>query len=357
MALSAVFAAVGGWALDKFGPKVTIASMGFFTGAGLLITSQIHSVWQLYLVYGLLMAAGTGEAYTVMVGIVSRWFKKKRGLALGLATSGGGVGTLVYAPFASYLIVSFDWRIALIIMGFIALTIVIGLSALLKGYPGEIGLLPDGDKADNIDNKNSVNTRKLTGYSLAEALKTRQFWSIFMVWVFQGIAVYIISTHIVPNATDAGISEIAAAVILSVLSAFNIVGGLSAGALSDVFGRKKVAAICALIGSCSLFWLMWIPGDLWLLLIFAALFGISFGGIPAIISATAGDIFGVRNIGKIMGVIGVAWFIGAAVGSLVGGAIFDIYKSYFIAFLIAAICMLIVFIFLATLSKPGTAKL
>jgi MFS family permease len=148
----------------------------------------------------------------------------------------------------------------------------------------------------------------------------------------------------------------AAAMILSVMAAFNIVGGLSAGALSDILGRKAVSLICALIGAGSLFWLLTIPGDLWLLLVFAALFGISFGGIPAIISATTGDIFGVLNIGKIMGVIGVAWFIGAAIGSLVGGAIFDIYQSYFLAFLIAAVCMVIVFVFLSMLKKPKTAK-
>ncbi len=106
MALSAIFSAIGGWALDKFGPKKTIAAMGFFTGIGLLVSSQVHSAWELYLTYSLLMAAGTGEAYTIVVGFVSRWFKKKRGLALGIATSGGGVGTFIYAPFASYLIIS-----------------------------------------------------------------------------------------------------------------------------------------------------------------------------------------------------------------------------------------------------------
>jgi MFS family permease len=157
----------------------------FFTGAGLLITSQTQAVWQLYLVYGLLMAAGTGEAYTLVVGFVSRWFRKKRGLALGLSTSGGGIGSLVYAPFASYLIVSLNWRLALVVMGFIALVVVCGLSLLLKGYPREIGLLPDGEKPDTAVKNEAVTIPPLTGYSLAEAIKTRPFWFIFMVWVFQ----------------------------------------------------------------------------------------------------------------------------------------------------------------------------
>jgi OFA family oxalate/formate antiporter-like MFS transporter len=357
MLVSAIFSAIGGWALDKFGPKKTIAAMGFFTGIGLLISSQVHSAWQLYLTYSLLMAAGTGEAYTIVVGFVSRWFRRKRGLALGISTSGGGVGSFIYAPFASYLIISFDWRIALIILGAIALVIVIGISMLLKGYPREIGLFPDGDKSEDIEAESGISgDDKPAGYSLLEALKTRQFWFIFMVWLFQGIAVYIITTHIIPYATDAGISEIAAATIISVNSVFNIVGGLSAGALSDKFGRRAVTVGCAILGAASLFWLMSMLSNLWLLFIFSALFGISFGAIPNVISAFTGDIFGTRHIGTIMGGIGVAWFIGAAIGSLVGGAIFDAYKSYLIAFLVAAICMVIVLIFSAILAKPEAGK-
>lgn len=357
MALSAIFSAIGGWALDKFGPKKTIAAMGFFTGIGLLVSSQVHSAWELYLTYSLLMAAGTGEAYTIVVGFVSRWFRKKRGLALGIATSGGGVGSFIYAPFASYLIIAFDWRIAFIILGVIALALVIGVSMLLKGYPREIGLFPDGDKSEVVEPELGIKKDdKPAGYSFGEAFKTRQFWFVFMVWLFQGIAVYIITTHIIPYATDAGISEIAAATIISVNSVFNIVGGLSAGALSDKFGRRTVTVGCAILGAGSLFWLMSMPTNLWLLFIFSALFGISFGAIPNVVSAFTGDIFGTRNIGTIMGAIGVAWFIGAAIGSLIGGAVFDIYKSYFLAFLIGAICMVIVLLFSAILAKPKSTQ-
>jgi MFS family permease len=353
MAFSGVFAALGGWALDKFGPKWTLAAMGFFTGLSLLITSQMHSVWQLYLTYSFIMAIGTGETYTVVVSSVSRWFQKKRGLALGISSAGGGVGPLIIAPFATYLIINFDWHTAYIVMGVIALVVVISLSMLLKGYPSDIGLLPDGVKPDKTNN--SVEDKKaarLVGSSLREAIKTKQFWSIFMVWMFQGTAVYVITTHIVPHVTDVGISDMVAATIISVLSVFNIIGGLTVGALSDTFGRKTMSIVSALISAGALFWLMWMPNNIWLFYVFAALFGIAWGGISTVTSALAGDTFGVGNIGKIMGLIGLAWFIGAAIGPLIAGTIFDIYKSYFLAFLMGAICMLIVTLFLAMLSKP-----
>jgi MFS family permease len=107
-----------------------------------------------------------------------------------------------------------------------------------------------------------------------------------------------------------------------------------------------------LIGAASFFLLMWMPNDIWLLYIAAALFGIPFGSMGAMVSALAVDIFGTHRIGGIMGVIGTAWFVGAAIGPMIGGILFDIYKSYFLAFLAAALCMLVVVLLLALLSKP-----
>ena len=350
MLFSAVFAALGGWFLDRFGPKLTIATMGFFTGISLIITSQLHSVWHLFIAYSFLLAIGTGEAYTAVAGFVSRWFQKKRGLALGIATTGGGLGSLLIAPFASFLIISLDWRMAFLILGIIALVTVIGLSLLLKRSPAELGLLPDGIPPE--EEKAITRTGKddgFTGFTLIEAVRTRQFWLLFMIWLFHAIAVYIIATHIVPHATDRGFSELSAAAIISVLSLFNIAGALSVGALSDRFGRKAVAIGSALVGAGALFWLMWLPDNILLYYIFAALFGIPFGGMAAMVSALAGDIFGMRRIGAIMGTMGSSWFIGAAIGPLIGGIIFDTYCSYFIAFLVGALCMILMVIFLALL--------
>jgi OFA family oxalate/formate antiporter-like MFS transporter len=130
---------------------------------------------------------------------------------------------------------------------------------------------------------------------------------------------------------------------------------LSVGSLSDIFGRKAVSIGSALIGAASFFLLMWVPNDIWLLYIAAALFGIPFGSMGAMVSALAVDIFGTHRIGGIMGIIGTAWFVGAAIGPMIGGILFDIYKSYFLAFLAAALCMLVVVLLLALLSKPGTS--
>jgi MFS family permease len=103
-----------------------------------------------------------------------------------------------------------------------------------------------------------------------------------------------------------------------------------------------------------MFLLIGMTGNLWLFYFFAALFGIAFGGISTIVSALAGDVFGEHNLGKIMGWIGIAWFTGAAIGSFIGGIIHDIYGSYFLAFLIGAVCMVTLIPLLALVTKPST---
>ena len=190
-----------------------------------------------------------------------------------------------------------------------------------------------------------------------EAIKTRQYWLLFIIWLFHGTAIYLISTHIVPHATDVGISPVAAATILSVFFIFSSLGSLVLGAISDTVSRKTISIICALIGTGAMFWLMWMPANLWLFYAFAALFGINFGGISVMIGALAGDMFGMLSIGKILGWLNLSWFTGAAIGPLIGGTIYDMYQSYFFAFLIGAICMLLVILFLAMLTKPKVAAI
>jgi MFS family permease len=144
MIFTAIFAVLGGWALDRYGPRVLLPIMGLFIGLSLLLTSQTNSTWQLFLTYSLLLPIGTGATFVVITSTVSRWFAKKKGLALGIAGSGVGLGALFMAPFATFLIVNFDWRIAYIILGLLAWVIVIPLSKLLKKDPHEIGVLPYG---------------------------------------------------------------------------------------------------------------------------------------------------------------------------------------------------------------------
>ncbi len=339
--LAGVFAFFSGWALDKYGPRIVVLLMGLFTGLSLLLTSQTNSLWQLFITYSLLLAVGTGAVYVVPISTVTRWFDKKRGLALGIASSGAGLGPLLMAPFATFLISNLNWRMTYLVIGLIAWSVVIPLSRLLKNSPYEIGTLPDGVKSDSRDIDNEEDNIQPIGLSLPQVLRTRSFWLIIFIWVLFGATLFLILTHIVPHATDLGFSAVEAATVLSLIGGAAVAGRVLMGTVSDRIGRKVTAIICALLNTGTMVWLLW-SQDLWMFYLFALVYGFTYGGIGSSLAALVGDTFGLYKIGTIVGVLDVGFGVGAAIGPYIGGLIFDVNNSYSTAFLIGALAMLIV---------------
>jgi len=355
LVLGCAFAILGGWALDRYGPRIIILLMGLFTGFSLLLTSQTNSSWQLLITYSLLLSVGTGAMYVVTVSTVSRWFDEKRGFALGIASSGAGLGQVVMAPFATYLISNFGWRKSYIVMGLIASLIVVPLSRLLKNDPYEIGALPDGAKSnsgemDEPKPKNKEGSTQPTSLSLLQASRTSNFWLFGFIWVFFGSCLYLVLTHIVPHAIDMDISAMEAAAILSLIGGTSIAGRVLMGRVSDSIGRKTAAIICSLLQVGAMVWLIW-SQELWMLYLFAIVYGFAYGGLSPPVTALISDTFGLRSIGVIFGVLEICFGIGAAIGPAMGGLIFDVRNSYSIAFLIGAVAMLIVTLLIALIRR------
>ncbi|MFC2013333.1 MFS transporter [Chloroflexota bacterium] len=358
MFLGCVLGILGGMALDKYGPRMLMLLMGLFTGLGLILASQTSASWQLFLTYSLLLPIGTGSIFTVMMATVLRWFDKKRGLALGVAGSGIGLGMVLIAPFATYLITSFGWRMAFIIIGLIAWLIVIPLSRLLRKGPSEIGALPDGKKTGSvkiiIEEPEPENRTQLAGFSLLQASRTRSFWIFSTIKLLLSFCYLLVLTHIVPHVMDIGIPAIQAATILSLAGVCMIAGRLIIGRVSDIVGRKSAAMTCSLILAGAMIWLTW-SQDLWMFYVFGAVYGFCRGGLDPPITALIGDTFGLRSIGVIMGTINIAWGIGSAIGPAVGGFIFDVSESYFMAFLAGALAMFISAVLVALIRQETTS--
>ncbi len=343
MVLYSFVAILGGWALDRYGPRVITFLMGLFIGLSLVLTGQARLPWQLFITYSLLFAIGTGAAYAVLMSTVSRWFDRKRGLALGIAGSGIGVGIVVMAPLSAYLITKFDWRMAFVLLGLLAWLIVCSLSLLMRKDPSDIGALPDGMKTDSVDkmvHDNIDGGSPPLSFSIGQALRTRSFWCLGISWVLWSACMHLVFTHVVPYATDSGISTAEAARILGLIGLISIPARLIVGTVSDRIGRKVSAVICALLQAVAVVWLMW-AYEPWAFYVFATVYGLGYGGFDPPTVALVGDTFGVRSIGMLMGVLGFGWAIGAAIGPALGGFIYDVNGSYLLAFLIGAIFMLV----------------
>jgi len=348
MVLSGVIAILGGWALDKYGPRIVTFLMGLFAGLSLLLTSQAGAYWQLFISYSLLLALGTGAVFTVVNSTVSRWFSQKRGFVIGIASSGGPLGAVVIAPFATYLIYGFGGRTAFLILGLVVWLVIASVSMLLRKYPSDIGLLPYGAKPEPAENQlqDDDNSSQQRGLSLHEAFKTGNFWLLGFMWLLVSVSIHLILTHIVPHAIDLGISPIDAAVLLRVMGGVTIAGRIMVGRISDIIGRKVPAITSALLLFGALIWLVWMR-DLWMLYLFAVLAGLSWGGLGTLIPTLISDVFGMRNLGTIMGTLGAGWSIGAAIGPAMGGFIFDFTTDYSLAFIAGAVAMLIAALFSA----------
>jgi len=355
MLLCAVFAIVSGWGVDKFSPRILISFMGLFIGLSLILTSQAQSLWQLFIVYSLLLAMGTGGLYGVSMSTIIRWFHNKRGLAIGLTTSGIGLGTVMMAPFAAYLIATLGWRMSFIVMGMIAWLLIIPMALLLRKEPSEMGLLPYGAESNGgkTGGSNLVEgSTRPTGFSLSHAFQTRNFWCLGFAWLLSPLCMYMVMTHIVPHGTDVGISAMEAATILSLIGAMNIPGRLLMGRISDSLGRKATAVTCPLFLAGAIISLIY-SKDLWMFYLFAVVFGFFFGGLSTVTTAMIGDTFGLRSIGIIMGTFSAGWALGAAMGPFIGGLVYDISNSYSVAFSICAAAMIMVTLLLA-LTKQET---
>jgi MFS family permease len=354
MVMSAAFTILSGWALDRFGPKAVFVVMGFLTLLSLLLTGQVKSSWQLYFTYGLLLAAGSGGGFPLVLSTVSRWFVKRRGLALGIALSGEGVGMLAVAPLAAFLISSYSWRTAYTVLGLAAGAIMLGASFFLKKVPSygdsTAGTQPSGSIA-----RNDRNVVQASGFTLKEALKTRSYWFLGAIYLLFSLSFYLVLTHIVPHAVDLGISSGRAAVIVSAMGGSTIAGRLIIGWASDKTSRKKLAIFCTLCQVAAMLWLAW-SGSLWMFFVFAVVFGFAFGGLSNLMATIIGDTFGMTNLGAITGTLVVGFSLGAATGPTLGGFIFDATQSYFISFLVGAGAASLAVIFLALTRKENKAK-
>ena len=352
MLLGSLFAILGGWAVDRYGAKIVFILMGVFAFLGMSLTSQANEPWHLFVSYSLLVAMGTGATYAISVAMASRWFTERRGLASAIVTSGVGLGTILMAPIADYLISGYGWRTSYLVIGVIALIITIPCSLLLKRAPSETA--GEHPETVNLDTSERRSSNEVKEFSPLQAAKTRNFWLFISIWFLYAFCLFTITTHIVRHAIDLGTASMQAASIISISGFANIPGRILMGIASDRFGRKRMAVICCLVMAGAMLWLTE-SSSLWMLYLFAAAFGAAYGALAPPTIAIVGDTFGLRHIGAIFGILEIGWVSGAAVGPFLAGYIFDITGSYYLAFLLGMVAALMMVILVLLLRIP-TAK-
>lgn len=347
---------VSGRLTDRWGPRVVLTVGGCLLGVGIVLTSRVQALWQLYLFLGIIAASGMSAAYVPCNATVVRWFIEKRGLALGLTSSGASFGTFIFPPLAAVLISAYGWRGAYFFLGVVGMTLISLCAAFTVRDPENLGLHPDGHApADTSPQSNLAQTVFIThDWTLAAAKRTSAFWLLNVIFTLTWLVVFMPMVHIVPFAVDLGIPQFRAAMAISVIGLAGSAGRLLIGTISDRFGRVPTLGLCFFLQALGFLGFIFSTG-LASLYPSAAVFGLSYGGVTALFPALIGDFFGRTAVGSIAGFIFAVSGSPAAFGPLIAGRIYTLTGRYSAAFVLSVALNLTALALLFFLKKPERA--
>lgn len=347
--LYSALSAVSGIVTDRKGPRVAILVGGVLLGSGYVLFGLAQELWQVYLVFGIVAACGMSSAWVPCSATVVRWFVRRRGLAYGIASTGGAFGNIVVPPITATLIASIGWRSTLIVSGIAGAAILVTMSVLMIRDPEQVGLHPDGDPAP-VTTSGVVDLGP--AYTAQEARRTTAFWALFGIFLLNWLVVFVPFVHGASFAQDLGATTRTSAFVISFIGVGGVIGRLSAGAASDRLGRRTTLAVMMALQVVS--FLGWAVGNSWTFLLpVAMLFGLSYGGGTTLFPAIIGDLFGRAHAGAIVGSIFATAGALAAIGPFLAGVLYDATQSYRLAFVLCAACNLGAMILVFTLRNPA----
>ena len=285
--------ALSGPAVDRFGPRRVVLVGTASTGLGLLLMSSAQSLWQAYLGHGLGVGLGVACTYVPLVAVVGGWFERHRTLAIGLAVSGIGLGTLLVAPLAAALIEQVGWRDAYRVLGAVSVVVLLAVAAVVRPAPVQVG------------------QGRVPG--LASRLRTPTYVRLYVAGVLLSSVLFIPFVHLPSYAVSSGTGEVAAAALVGLIGAASIVGRLALGVVAARTGVLRAYQGCYAVMTGS--FLLWLgsPGYGRLALL-ALLLGLGYGGFVALGPPLMAELFGVRGLGGLLGVLYTSAALGSAVG-------------------------------------------
>lgn len=344
---------VAGAALDRFGPRRVVPVGALFVCTGLVASSQVTESWQLYISYGLFTAVGVNLIGTMVnFSVLANWFSRRRGTAIGVASAGIGVGTLLLVPGCQAIISVAGWRAAYLALAAIVLVVVPGLAlAFHRHRPEEMGLQPDGGLPRSPGDGRPSPPQVLVvdhkwaarAWTVRTAMSTRAFWFLFFGMMLGTMSHQSIMVHQVAYIRDRGFDPMLGASMVGLVGIAGSAGKIGWGWVSDRIGREPaytlgmacVLAGLVLLGSITDATKPWQP------YLFAIVFGIGYGVNAPLCSATAADLFQGRRFGSIYGALYVGSGAGSSLGPWLSGMLFDASGAYVFSLLMSAVAGLL----------------
>jgi MFS family permease len=332
-----------GWLIHRVGLRPVLVCGTIIAGLGFFLLRAITEPWQFYLYYGLVLSLGiAGIGAVSNMTAVEAWFDRGKSTALGIATTGVGVGGVVMPLLAGWLISKYDWQTACASMAGILILVGIPISVIIMRTPQERQVTPEHAQQKGLE---------VGDTTIGQALKQKSFWLISMSATLSYLAYSIGLTHQVAFAVDMGIDRIAAAGAVGLLCAFSIPGRLGFGKLGDIMDKRYVMMTAASLQVVA-FAILLKTTNLAMLYVYSALIGVGVGGLTPILPGLLADHFGGRHFGAIYGASGAVNTLGIMIGPVYGGWIFDTTESYSLAFLSGIIITSLAIVFIYLAPKP-----
>jgi MFS family permease len=332
---------------DRFGPRILMTISGVFFSLGYFLLSRLEAIWQLYLFFGIIFGIGLSTVDVIALSTIARWFVRKRGFATGIVKVGTGAGQMTIPFLASILIIRYGWRSSCAIIGVAVLVILVAIAQLLRRDPGQMGLSPDGNASGSTDGP----ITDIEGLTLREAMRTRQFWTICAAMMAIVFCLLTVMVHIVPFAQEINVSPTRAASVLSTIAGVSMAGRFISGLAIDRIGSKRVIIFCFILLIAGLLWLQ-IATELWMLYLFAVVYGVAHGGFFTAFSPLIAEFFGIKFHGALFGITMFSGNFGGALGPVMAGYVFDVTGAYAGAIWICTVIAILGFVLVALL-KPA----
>ncbi len=343
MVVFALASTPSGMALDRWGARRVFGTGAGLLGFGLLLSSRVQNLTQLAITYGIIV----GLAITILglgpqASIISRWFIRRRGIAIGLTFSGTGLGALLLIPASAFLVAGIGWRSTYVVLAGLALALIPLIVTFLRLSPAKVGLYPDGQQATGLPTQNTVDTPAVD-WTMAGVVRSPAFWFVIIASLGAIGPLRMLTVHQLAAIEDAGVDRLFAALIIGITGAATFLGFIFWGGLSDRIGRR----LAYFLGSICLLAAIAILGSLqgrepipWLIA-YALMLGLGEGSRSSLVTAVASDLFPGNALGAVNGAVGSAFGAGAAFFPWLAGSIHDQSGSYNTAFQLAAVSVLI----------------
>jgi MFS family permease len=303
---------------DRYGARVVVLLGGLLQGLGLILASRAQSLPVFLAAYGAVAGMAVGAVYVPLTAATASWFTRHRSLAVSLVSAGLALGTTLVAPFARWLIVTHDWRFAMLALGIMAWAVILPAALLLRPAPATVGgpaTTRSAAAADQAD------------MNLAQALRTPVFWSLALANFACCAAHSGPIFHMVSYAADCGVAPLTAATVLGAAGLAALSGRVICGLLADRAGAKRTLVACLALQAVAIS-LYLVARDLNTLYSVSMLFGFSYGGAMPLYAILVREYFPARIMGGVFGVVAMISTLGMALGPAVGGWLFDHFGGY-----------------------------